>query len=579
MGTGLLTHRLGLEKLQTADYSYQVANPFLLCLYYTPLHFSAVKIATLNARYIVSSQKTIMISALIITASVVGVLPITPFSALAQEEAMMDKSRPHNVIYVGRLSGVQFSGLQAQEAGMTESGAKPDWIQSGRWIARVQSSGEDMTVAFMATIDMLRPDGTAMHQHSIRHFQLSEFSVSEDHSTVVLEGTAIVTMANGPVADVPLTMKFHDESLMELVIGPEKVDGHFGTIPIYGTFTFARTTFLDTGETESKQFSKPEPLPAQAKGPEIPAKGYLVEELRDNLYWVTDGTYNAMFLVGDEGVAAVDAPPSLGQKYLQAIEEVTDKPVKYVIYSHSHLDHIGAATMFPNDATFIAHENVAAELRRAHDLTGSSTLASQLPPVPTVTFTDSYTLDLGNSGMVENSQTLLLDYHGNNHEAGNIFIYAPDQKVLMLVDVVFPGWVPFLELALAKDVAGFVEAHDIALGYDFDTYVGGHLTRLGTRADVETQQEFVSGLIMAAGRANGAVRFADVERKVGPTNDTWAFFRGYVEMVNEECTRDMLSKWVGRLGGAEAVMESHCWTMTEAMRVDPSVAAMSQGQQ
>jgi hypothetical protein len=51
----------------------------------------------------------------------------------------------------------------------------------------------------------------------------------------------------------------------------------------------------------------------------------------------------------------------------------------------------------------------------------------------------------------------------------------------MLVDVVFPGWVPFAYLGLAEDVFGYVQAHDIALNYNFDTFVGGHLTRLGTR--------------------------------------------------------------------------------------------------
>ena len=149
----------------------------------------------------------------------------------------------------------------------------------------------------------------------------------------------------------------------------------------------------------------------------------------------------------------------------------------------------------------------------------------------------------------------------------------------MLVDIVFPGWVPFLELAITKDVAGFVEAHDLALGYDFDTFVGGHLTRLGTRQDVETQKAFVSDLMAAAGRANGAVSFADVAKKVGPTNDTWAFYGAYVEAVNEECTKEMLSKWLGRLGGAAAFMSSHCWTMSEAMRVDPAAMALSQGEQ
>src|SRR4029079_2318152 len=84
-------------------------------------------------------------------------------------------------------------------------------------------------------------------------------------------------------------------------------------------------------------------IPENAKGPEIPSKGYLVEEVRDGLYWVTDGVYNTMFLVSDAGVIAVDAPPSLGENYIKAIREVTDKPIIYVIYSHSHIDHIGAA--------------------------------------------------------------------------------------------------------------------------------------------------------------------------------------------------------------------------------------------
>ena len=68
----------------------------------------------------------------------------------------------------------------------------------------------------------------------------------------------------------------------------------------------------------------------------------------------------------------------------------------------------------------------------------------------------------------------------------------------MLVDIVFPGWVPFPYLAIAKDVAGFIKAHDIALdNYDFDKFVGGHLTRLGTRNDVVVQKEFVTDLMNA----------------------------------------------------------------------------------
>lgn len=161
----------------------------------------------------------------------------------------------------------------------------------------------------------------------------------------------------------------------------------------------------------------------------LPEKGYLVEEIRDNLYWVTDGSYNTMFLVTDEGVVAIDAPPSIGQNYLNAIAEVTDKPITHVIYSHAHLDHIGAAGIFPKNATYIAHQDTSAELKRAMSLTKND---STIPPIPTISFPNNYMLQIGN-------QTLNLDYYGDNHMSGNLFIYAPNQKTLMLVDIVFPG--------------------------------------------------------------------------------------------------------------------------------------------
>jgi glyoxylase-like metal-dependent hydrolase (beta-lactamase superfamily II) len=309
-------------------------------------------------------------------------------------------------------------------------------------------------------------------------------------------------------------------------------------------------------------------IPETAKGPSIPAtKGYLVQEIRNHLYWVTDGSYNTMFLVTDKGVVAIDAPPSIGKNYLKAISEVTDKPITYVIYSHAHLDHIGAAGIFPKNATFIAQQETAAQLQRAKSVAKN---VSMVPPIPTVTFTNNYTLQIGN-------QSLKLDYYGVNHLPGNIFIYAPNQKVLMLVDIIFPGWVPFPYLAIAKDVAGFIKAHDIALNnYDFDTIVAGHLTRLGTRNDVVIQKEFVSDLERAAGKANQEVLFSKIASQVGSFENPWLIFSRYIDAVNENCMNDMLPKWENRLGGAQQFMSTHCFSMAESGRVDPTVQALLQ---
>jgi glyoxylase-like metal-dependent hydrolase (beta-lactamase superfamily II) len=224
--------------------------------------------------------------------------------------------------------------------------------------------------------------------------------------------------------------------------------------------------------------------------------------------------------------------------------------------------------MFPKNAVIIAQEETAAEFQRAKTL---ATNASMVPPIPTETFSNNYTLQVGN-------QTLQLDYYGNNHSPGNIFIYAPKQKVLMLVDVIFPGWAPFPYLATAKDVAGFIKAHDIALNnYDFNTFVGGHLTRLGTINDVKVQREFVSDLERAAAQANQQVSFGEIAKQVGGGQQPFIFsLAKRAEAVSENCANNMLPKWENRLGAAQQFMSAHCYTMAQAGRIDLTVQALLQ---
>jgi hypothetical protein len=147
----------------------------------------------------------------------------------------------------------------------------------------------------------------------------------------------------------------------------------------------------------------------------------------------------------------------------------------------------------------------------------------------------------------------------------------------MLVDIVFPGWIPFAYLAIAKDTAGFIQAHDIALNnYDFDTIVAGHLTRLGTRADVEMQREFVTDLEKAAADANQNVTFSGIANQVGSFDNPWLLFREYIDTINKQCEDEMLPKWENRLGGAESFMLTHCFTITQSGRVDPTIRALFQ---
>jgi len=302
-------------------------------------------------------------------------------------------------------------------------------------------------------------------------------------------------------------------------------------------------------------------IPETAYGPDVPQdKGYLVEELGDGLYWITEGVYQVMFLTTGEGVIVVDAPPSIGENILKAIKETTDEPITYVIYSHSHADHIAAASMYPKDATYIAHEETATRLARKGPFEFGLFVGGSDVPDPTITFSDTYTLTVG-------SQTLELAYEGPAHRPGNILIYSAKQKVLMFIDVIFPGWTPFKWLAVAEDVPAFIDSHDWVLSYDFETLISGHVGRLGTREDVEIQKEYILDTQANAAKALQTVDFNAIAQKVGYTN-LWLLFDTYLDAVGEECTKLTEEKWVGKLAAVDIFTKSHCDKLVESLRID-----------
>jgi hypothetical protein len=146
-------------------------------------------------------------------------------------------------------------------------------------------------------------------------------------------------------------------------------------------------------------------------------------------------------------------------------------------------------------------------------------------------------------------------------------IYAPGQRVLMLVDVVFPGWVPFSNLALSAFVPGFISVTEQALAYDFDHLVSGHVTRTGTRADVEVQVEYLADLKATAETALSAVDLGATMAAID-TGNTWAVFRAYLDAVAAQTTDEMVPRWRDRLGGADVFTLPNAWAMAETLRLD-----------
>ena len=159
------------------------------------------------------------------------------------------------------------------------------------------------------------------------------------------------------------------------------------------------------------------------------AFGTSVKEIGNGLYVFRWWVYRNIFLVTDEGVIVADPlNPKAAGLMREEIRKITDKPVKYVIYSHNHHDHISGGTLFREEgATFIAHENVLKQL---------GDHPSPVTPLPDITFDDAYTVELG-------GRTIELSYFGPNHGDSLVVMRLPEEKILFVVDIVTPRRVAF----------------------------------------------------------------------------------------------------------------------------------------
>ena len=189
------------------------------------------------------------------------------------------------------------------------------------------------------------------------------------------------------------------------------------------------------------------PLPETARGPALNEQGYYVGRVERNLYFVTDGTYMCAFLTTSDGVVVLDAPPTIGNNIQRAIDEIAaangvSNKVEYLVYSHHHSDHVGAASLFDKNVTRIGHEETRKLLLRDND---------PARPPNEETFQDTQALEIG-------GERIDLAFHGPNHSPDNILIHLPDHDTMMLVDICNPGWVPIYRSNLSEDIPGYLEA-------------------------------------------------------------------------------------------------------------------------
>jgi glyoxylase-like metal-dependent hydrolase (beta-lactamase superfamily II) len=241
----------------------------------------------------------------------------------------------------------------------------------------------------------------------------------------------------------------------------------------------------------------------------------------------------ALFIVTDEGVILTDpigqVNPRTPSLLKEAIRTVTDRPVKYVLYSHWGADHGIGGVVFADTARFVGHRNTVEKIAAANDPSS---------PVPEITFDRHHSLELGGKRI----DLYAADLSPNDDY---FILHYPGSRVIMTVDFVQPRNIPFRTLLGHPDwIVERLQWIDDNL--DFDILVSGHASpqMVGTRADVREQRQYYLDLsaAIAAARAAGLAdnspeMTAAVRAALEPKYSSWRRFDEFLALNIEGMIR------------------------------------------
>lgn len=179
-----------------------------------------------------------------------------------------------------------------------------------------------------------------------------------------------------------------------------------------------------------------------ASSADLAEKQETLEEIADGVYALTaEGDPNVGAIEGADGVLAFEAraTPVMAQQWIDQLRGRTDKPFRYLVFSHYHAVRVLGAAAF-EAPWVVAHENTLALIRERGQQDWDSE-AARMPRLfrgaetipglsyPNVTFSDRMTIDLGD-------RVVELRHPGRGHTGGDIVVWLPDERVLFAGDLV-----------------------------------------------------------------------------------------------------------------------------------------------
>jgi glyoxylase-like metal-dependent hydrolase (beta-lactamase superfamily II) len=215
-----------------------------------------------------------------------------------------------------------------------------------------------------------------------------------------------------------------------------------------------------------------------------------------NVYIFRYQNHQSMFVVTPAGVIVTDpisyGRPQAAVTYLEEIRKITKAPIKYLVYSHHHYDHIAGGKVFKEaGAVVVAHRRAKERLAA---LKGLDVV------IPDQGVGNKHVIRLGGT-------TLELHYVGRNHSDSSLVMLLPREKIIFAVDFNALGSVPSRLAINDSYPVEWEAALKRTLALNWDRMIPGHPGpggRLGTKKDMEQQLTFMSDLSAEVKKASDA---------------------------------------------------------------------------